>query len=223
MKINVGIVKSIISNKIIDSFVKTGELNESKNISSKFFNVIKNSPYLLLEFNIINNLENKFIDNDVLATRYIDTNIRLVENYNINNIENEHNKLAIFIINNTIPQNKLYESIVNLIIENKKEIPNIDLLHESFEYVLKHIKTNNNNDIINEQTSIEIPESINGDDVINLAFQKFNEKYSSLNETELKLITKLTFLKQKKHQFYGTLKNHQIFTFLSFFDSNPYF
>jgi len=75
--INIGIVNLMISNKLKDSYFTNTLIEESKKATLDFFNVVKNSPILQLEFNVFNNLENKHIGDDLAATRYIDSNIKL--------------------------------------------------------------------------------------------------------------------------------------------------
>ena len=198
MKTNIGIVKSIISKKLTDSFIKNGHINESKNIAASFFEIIKHSPILQLEFKIYNNIENKYINNEAIAVRYIDNNLKLFENINTDQIINEHKKLEGFIDENAAlidtNKQKLYNAIENLLYENSKknEVPNIDLIHESFIDILSYVMSNKKPETVNEAFIID--ENMINDNLIKLSIDKFNEKYSNLSSSEINLIKKITTL-----------------------------
>ncbi len=188
--INIGIVNLIISNKLKDSYFSNSLIEESKQTLFEFFNVVENSPILQLEFKVFNNLESKHIDSDDnLAIKYIDNNIKLFEVYTLNEIESEQNKLSPFLVENLtsldVEKISLYNSIDCLIKESLKTADEVDVdsIHESFSIVLNHIKRP-------KKTIIESVEEIN-DDVIEIAVNKFNEKYESLNEDDKSLLYKL--------------------------------
>lgn len=197
--INIGIVNLIVSNKLKDSYFNDKLMNESKKLAFDIFNIVKSSPILQLEFKVFNNIENKFIDDDQIATRYIDNNIKLFEVYTIKEIDIEHQKLNKFINENTlldlcdenVKKVKLYNAINNLIRESLEISDNIDVdnIHESFTYVLNHVKSGKKE--LLENVDIE---PLN-EDVLEIAVDKFNEKYASLDEADkilLKTIIKST-------------------------------
>jgi hypothetical protein len=189
--INIGIVNFMISNKLKDSYFNNNLIEESKKMTSDFINIVKNSPILQLEFKVFDNIENKHIENDVTATRYIDNNIKLFEVYTLQEINKEHEKLKSFVNENAIPKNNdmilLYNAIDNLIKESLKDYDDVDVdcMHESFTTVLNHIK----------QPKKELVESIEAaeinEHVIEIAVNKFNEKYESLDENDRNLFHKL--------------------------------
>lgn len=185
---NIGIVNLIISNKLKDSYFNDKLIEESKKVAFDFFDVVKNSPLLQLEFKVFDNIENKHIENDIVATRYIDNNIKLFEVYTIQEIDGECEKLNRFVVENNIPNNNekilLYNAIDNLIREslNNPDKVNVDELHESFVLVLNHIKTPKK--VLIE--SVDVKEV--NDDIIEIAVDKFNEKYESLNEDDRNLL-----------------------------------
>lgn len=189
-KTNIGVANLVISNKLKDSYFNNKLSEESKKLTTDFFNVIKNSPVLQLEFKIFNNLENKNIENDLAATRYIDSNIKLFEVYTTSEIINEHKKLNRFLnegIELDSDRIKLYEAIDNLIMESIKDNDSIDIdcIHESFTTVLNHIKSPKKQ--LNESDETKL---IN-EDVIEIAVNKFNDKYETLNEIDKNLLKKL--------------------------------
>jgi len=189
--INIGIANLIVSNKLKESYFNSSLIEESKKYASNFFDVIKNSPILQLEFKVFNNMENKFIDNDVIATRYVDNNIKLFEVYTLNEIQSERNKLSKFIDSSNLTtlseseleKLKLYNAISNLITESVNDYDKIDVdnVHESFSIVLNHIKKPKS--LVENLNLVDINE-----EVIEIAVNKFNEKYSNLNEDDKNLI-----------------------------------
>ena len=144
--INIGIANLIVSSKLKDSYLNNDLIEESKKVAFNFFDIVKTSPILQLEFKVFNNIDNKHIGNDSLATRYIDNNIKLFEVYTIDEINKEHEKLNVFLTEGIIPDNdekiQLYTAIDNLIKESLTDYDKVDVddIHESFNVVLTHIK-----------------------------------------------------------------------------------
>jgi hypothetical protein len=192
-KINFGYIK--------DGLVKNASslyLNENKidKTLKEFLNLVKSSPILTLEFIIYKNIENKYISDDFLATRYIDENISMLKNFTKKEIKEENSKLDSFFNETHIVSDdkvKLYESIESIILENAKDsnYKDIDKIHGSFENILNYIKNNNKNENIQENKTIfsEYKDKyLNIDFIFNNAVKKFNEKYSHLSEDEKRLL-----------------------------------
>lgn len=188
---NIGIVNLIISNKLKDSYFNNNLIEESKKVTFDFFDIVKNSPLLQLEFKVFNNMESKHIENDLAATRYIDSNIKLFEVYTPEEIDREREKLNKFITEDVVPVNDekvlLYNAIDNLIKESLNDYDKVDVdcIHESFEIVLNHIKTPKK--VLVEHVDVEPIDN----DVIEIAVDKFNEKYDTLNEDDKNLLKTL--------------------------------
>lgn len=209
--INIGIANLVISNKLKDSYFNNKLLNESKIIASDFFNVVKKSPLLQLEFKVFNGIECTHIDNEMLAGQYINKAINLFEIYTIEEIQTERDKLKPFINENNVPVNdekvELYNAINTLIVESLKTGVDVDIEknHKSYSKVLKYIKESktvqhNNSEIkpINEE-------------IIKIAVKKFNEKYSDLNEVDMGLLKKLISLDDNgKKELFETYKNETL-------------
>jgi hypothetical protein len=188
--INIGIVNLVVSKKLKDAYFSNSLIEESKEITNDFFNVVKNSPILQLEFKVFNNIENKHIENDLTATRYIDNNIKLFEVWTLQEVEKEHDKLKPFLTEDIqVDDNKvqLYIAIGNLIKESLSNYDAVDVddIHESFTLVLDHVKS----------TKQSLTESIDTDfideNVIEIAVNKFNTRYESLNDSDKGLLQKL--------------------------------
>lgn len=189
--VNIGIANLIISNKLQESYFNDKLIIESKKIAFDFFEVIKSSPILQLEFKVFNSIEGKHIENELFAKEYVDNNIKLFEVYTLDEIETERTKLNDFISEDILPVNdekiELYNAINTLITESLKVSDEVDVdsIHESFTYVFNHIKTPKK--ALLENVDVEL---IN-EDVIEIAVGNFNEKYSSLNENDKELLRTL--------------------------------
>jgi len=190
--INIGTISLMISDKLRKTYFGKKNINEARENSQSFIKILNESPLLELEFNVFNSLENKHIDNDLLAARYIDNSIGLFETYTIDELNEERKKIEKFYDENIEideKRNELYENINNVIVESLKPYDevNVDVLHESFTYVLNHIKTpsEKRGDVINESI-----EGVN-DSIIEIAVRKFNEKFNHLDEDDKNLLIKL--------------------------------
>jgi hypothetical protein len=208
---NIGIANLIISNKLKDSYFNSSLIEESKKLTVDFFDVVKESPILQLEFKVFNNIENKHIDNELVATRYIDNNIKLFEVYTIEEIDAEREKLNAFISEENLPVEdnrvQLYTAIDRLITESLNDYDKIDVdaIHESFSFVLNHVRTAKKNLIENVDV-----EPIN-EDVIEIAIDKFNEKYNSLNEDDKNLLhTLIKSNNKEKEELLEAYKNESL-------------
>lgn len=196
---NIGVANLVISNKLKDSYFSHKMIEESKKLTTDFLDVVKGSPILQLEFKVFSNLENKHIENDLAATRYIDSNIKLFEVHTIQEIDVEREKLNEFLMENAIPnltegtydydldRINLYNAIDNLITESLNDYDKIDIdnIHESFTLVLNHIKSPK------KQLVETVEHKPVNEEVIEIAIGKFNEKYDSLNESDKNLLKRL--------------------------------
>ena len=189
---NIGIINMVIETNLKESYFNKGLLTEAKENTNKLLSIIKDSTILQLEHQVYNNLNGKHIENELLATRYIDNNIKLFEVYTIDEIDAENEKLkSILTINENQLSNK--ESIdffnaIDILIKESVRHPNdinINLQHESFGVVLKHIQKPKEKIIESDDLKM-----IN-EEVIEIAVKKFNEKYEKLNENEKQLFKKL--------------------------------
>lgn len=199
-KINIGVANLVVSDLLKESYFNGKPLLESKKKASDLLDIIRNSPILQLEFKVFDNIEKKYIINETLAQRYIDNNIKLFETYTLEEIEEEHKKLQSLIEDITIddPKLKLYESIGSLIEESLKIADDIDVdkIHESFEIVLEHVQKPK------ENSSVDTPPQIN-EEVLELAINKFNEKYEKMSIDEVNLFKTLikSNIEEKKNLF----------------------
>jgi len=211
---NFGVVKAIISGTFSEVLLESTNNIFGKKKIKEFVNILKESDLLKTEYMIFSNLENKYINNDTLITKYIDENISLLKKYTKQNLISEHKKLDQFIDESVIlldeNQVKLYENIHSLIYESLDgHIANtdVDKLYDSFTYVFEHIKKPKIA-IVESESNIKLDSSLNTDLVIERALSKFNERFTSLSEEEKKILNTIAFAEEKdKKALFETLKN----------------
>ena len=185
--LNFGIIKESVLAKLTELYIKDNHLNF--NITNDFYNTINESKILKLQNDVYEKLTTKVIESENLATRYIDNTMKLFEDidvseYNIGNklLEDFITKNKITIISNGNPINECINNLIKNSLISKKRV-NVDLLHESFINILDTIKTKKESPIINE----EIAEPINGD-ILRIAVNRYNKKYSDLTESDNKVL-----------------------------------
>ena len=213
---NFGLIKEYITKQFTKSLLN--ENDNDKNIFKNFIKEIKNSPILKTQYSIYSNLENKYIKEESKATRYINENIALFNKFKYNDLLNENKKLSDkFIIKENKEDcpctQKLYENIDILIKESIKEQPDPQKKYNAFENVLEYIMTesiskkdeNENKFKLNNDTFFS------NDRIIEIAINKFNDKYSYFNNKE-KNIFKVLFENdnQGKENIFNKIKKENI-------------
>jgi hypothetical protein len=185
-KHNFGVIKATFTNY----------LNESENLHAKeqfgkFMKMIKESATLRSIFEVYKNLEEKYIPSETLAIKYIDENINKL-NGSIsqqsfikatNSIQSLLEGLNVKVSNG---KKELYEHINTLISESLNESgKDVNKIHESFSYLIEYIKENKPK--LSESILIgysQIPKEF----MIRRAVEKFNERYSSINESDKEVL-----------------------------------
>lgn len=209
--INIGLINLIVSENFKNNYFTETKLNENVDEKSKilvgdFLSVVKSSPILMTEFKIFNNIENKHIENELAASRYIDNNIKLLEIYTIDEINNERKKIKPFFNENVDLSEyeekiNLYESINCLVLESLKNYDDVDVdkMHESFTFIVNHLKKPKDGDGLDDTIKTIDIENIN-ESIIKIAINKFNEKYSSLPDEDKTLFNFLIESNEKEKE-----------------------
>jgi len=214
--LNVGIVKDIITRNMSNDYIVEGRVDNSKIKASEFLKIVSNSPLLQLEYKVFDRLEKKHISNDMAATRYIDNNLSLFEGYTQEQLIQEHNKIKKFVDKNIafIDDNKynFYVALGNLISETLNDSnPDVDLIHESFTTVLNHV-TEEKEVVVEEKVNeLQIPKEVAPEKLIEVAINKFSEKYASLTEDDMRLIKNIASSNDRgRNDLFETLKKDNL-------------
>jgi hypothetical protein len=205
--INIGYVKDFLTKKLINS-LNEGVQDDYYYIN-KFIDIISESEILKKEYDLFESLSNNKIPSEIVASRFLDKSISIFENYTREEIDNAHSKLE-ELLDETITINpkkiEYYRNVSDLIYESLKtnENTNTHLLFESFSNVLSVITKNQ------KEVKVE-PKKIVNENVLNIATNKFNEKYSNLSESDISLLKKIVSSSyDEKKQIYEDFKQENL-------------
>lgn len=207
-KINIGVVKLIVSNQLKESYFNGELLVETEKTTKDFFDTVNESPLLKMEMKVFESLDKRFEESDILAYKFINNNIDKFQTHTLGELHEEHKKLEPFMVGGVVDGKKrsLYEAIGTLIEESVKlcEDVDVDVVHESFATVLTHIKNNK------PEVKYVIPENIN-EDVVEMAITKFNDKYENMTSEEINLFkTLVNSTTQDKEKIFEAYKSENV-------------
>jgi hypothetical protein len=197
---NFGKIKNAFNGILVESFV--GDKESNKNIFKTYIKTIRENEALKTQFLVYNNIENKIEENEFKANLFLQENIALLNKFSKKEILEANKKLAksISIENESYEKQELHENLSELIFL-KKSANNIDAIVETTSNIIIHMK-NNKLKLVKE--AIELPNSM----LSTIMVEKYNERYSSLDENEkeiLKVLIESTD-DQKQEVYKKTLK-----------------
>lgn len=186
---NFGKIKNVFNGILVEGIVSKNDTN--KLLFKKYIKTIKESNILTTQFLVYNNIENKVESDLTSANIFVSENIKLLEKFKISDILTENKKLLELSkdiegkLNDEYNQSlsNLHESITNLIF-TKRTAKNVDTVTNDIRKIVDYIKENKSKEI-NEV--IDLPMSF----VSSLMVDKYNEKYSTLDESEKEILKAL--------------------------------
>jgi hypothetical protein len=179
---NFGKIKNVFNNLLAEGIVSKDA--NSKKLFQKYIKALKESEILKTQFMVYDNIEHKIETDPVSANLYISENIKLLEKFKPADILKENEKLASLVTGTKMVDDyelaPLHESLSKLIFI-KRNGQNVDKVIDEIKNVSGHM-ANNKPKEINE--SVELPMSM----FMNLVVEKYNEKYSTLDESDKKVL-----------------------------------
>ena len=179
---NFGKIKNTFNTILVESFV-TKKSETNKTLFKQYIKTIKENEVLKTQFLVYTNIENKIEENEFKANLFLQENLNLLNKFSKKDIMEANLKLAQpLMVENEEDYDKkeLHESLGNLIIL-KKTSKDIDGIVEATSKVIDYIK-NNKLKVVNEQ--FDLPNSM----LSTIMVEKYNEKYSTLDENEKEIL-----------------------------------
>jgi len=186
-----GTLKNKFTQEYINSHIN--EDSKGKELYKEFLNIIKESDTLKSFFVVYKNLENKTTSSEFEAGKYLDENLSVLDKFRgeksiVNECKKLVNLLESYGIELNEQPNELNESLHKLT-TTSKGVETIDVIHESKLNVIKHLMTEKSNHKENDDL---VRENIDVKKFLNIATEKYNEKYSTLSEEDRKMIKVVT-------------------------------
>ena len=180
---NFGALKDTFNTILAESVITKDA--DKKKVFKQYVDLLKENEILKTQFMVYTNLESKVEADVAKATQFVKENIDLFSKYSKKAIYEANEKLKSVLPTEEIVDElaTLHENISTLIF-TEKNAATIDTIVEATSKVVDHI-TKNQPKVVNE--SIELPNSM----LTTLMVDKYNEKYSKLDETEKKVLKSL--------------------------------
>ncbi len=188
---NFGTLKDIFTEKLVESY--TSDNKEGKDLYKKFLKILKENETLRTTFIVYKNLETKTIKSEIAANDYIKESISLLENFRGEKSINTQSKILVRLLEDSgvnisdIETKNLHKSIHNLL-TTKKSISTIDKIQESKQDLVNWLMSDK--EVITEDKSY-VNTNVNPSKFLEIATNKFNEKYKDTLTKEEKNILKV--------------------------------
>ena len=198
---NFGHIKSLYNTLLAESVMSKDVVK--KELFKSYIKSLKENEILKTQFLVYTNIEQKIESDATKASLFVKENIDLFSKFNKKDIIEANNKLVEninFAYEVDDDKEELFENISTLIF-TKKTPETIDIIVEATSKVVDYI-LNNKPKIVSE--SIDLPNSM----LSTIMVEKFNEKYSSLDETEKDVLKALidSTDEKKKEVYSNTLR-----------------
>jgi hypothetical protein len=163
--------------------------SKGKELYKTFLGILKESETLKSHFIVYKNLEGKTLGSEFEASEYLKENLAILNKFRGDkSIITESKKLVNLLDNNDVVVNKVDDPIseaLHTLTTTSKNISNLDDIHEAKITLIKWLmedKTPTTEDKSNVREDLDVKK------FLDIATEKYNEKYSELSEEEKNII-----------------------------------
>jgi len=181
---NFGKIKNAYNEILVESVITKSK--DKKDLFKSYVKTIKENEILKNQFLIYDLIENKVEPNETKAKIFLDECLSIMSEYNTSEILKANKKLAEGIIwekEYEYDKKDLHENISILLCTGKTS-KTIESIVEAKSYVINYIMSNT---IKENQEGYGLPNSV----VSKIMVEKYNDKYSSLDESEKQILKTL--------------------------------
>jgi len=190
---NFGTLKDIFVEKLVESY--SSEDKTGKDLYKNFLKTLKESETLKTAFIVFKNLETKTLNSETSANEYLKESVSLFDDFvGGRSLDNEIDKLVTLLENNEVEykdkETKTLHKDLQSLITSKKNIHTLNKLQEAKDGVVSWLVSEKNDHTKNDLSEENyVRENINLNKFLEIATNKFNEKYKdSLSEEEKNIL-----------------------------------
>lgn len=198
---NFGHIKELYNNILSESVMSKNE--DSNKLFKNYVKALKENEILKTQFLVYSNIENKVETDVAKATMFVKENVDLFSKYSKKDIFEANKKLVLdLLFEKDVDSDKaeLHENISTLIFTEKTP-QTIDTIVEATKKVVDFIVNNKGKETVE---AISLPTSM----VTNIMVEKYNQRYSGLDETQRKVLKVLIESNdEEKKTVYGDVLN----------------
>lgn len=214
--VNFGAIKDTIykfAGKNLISEIQEGGIT----ILNAFMKEIKENSILKKQYLVYKNFEDGSCKKERLAERFIAENLKLIQGVDWNDLLKTNKQIRLGLLENCHVEGNdskqdLYESIHVLIKSvTQQGFDEVQKSQEAYDYVIDYLlkeRKNTATETIQEET--EYPKFLSRKFITNLAVNKFNERYSHLQENEKSLLKTLLSPVENKKNYLIDLKEENL-------------
>jgi hypothetical protein len=189
---NFGTIKDLFVEKLIESYINGGD--EGKVIYKNFLKILKESETLKTAFIIFKNIEEKTFEDKIGATEYLKETISLFDGFRGEKSLNSEMKKLNNLIKESGLENKTPKTIhqdLQDLLTTPKTIHTLDKLQEAKERVINWLVSEKQ--VVKEsEEEAFVRKNVNPKKFLEIAVEKFNDKYKdSLTEEEKNILKTL--------------------------------
>ena len=216
VSLNFGAIKDTVYRLSAKELISESKDSKENNSLTKFVKSLKEEPVLRLQYMIFENLEKGHFENERLAERYINENMRIAKGIDWNNLLEINKKIRKEILDEHYVQaiqdkEDLYEAI-HVLIESRTNIAykDINKSHESYETILSHLQREVAEVSREKEEKNDMPNFFSWKYVNEHAVSNFNKRYNHLNESDKELFKILVSSEDIKLNYAQDLKNENL-------------
>lgn len=181
---NFGKIKNAYNEVLVESVVTKSK--DKKDLFKSYVKTIKENEILKNQFLVYDLIENKIEPNESKAKTFLEESLSILSKYNKTEIMKANQKLVegiVFEFDNDYDKKELHENISVLLCTSKTP-KTIDAIVEAKSYVVNYIM---NNIVKENKEGYGLPNSV----VSKIMVEKYNDKYSTLDESEKEILKSL--------------------------------
>ena len=178
---NFGSIRTLINRSLSDAYLN--ENSEGKDVFKKYVKLLKEDTNLKNLFFLHKNLEDTTLSSNTEAKEFIKENIEFVKLADEESLIGSISKVD-SLVSGEVEPNVLHNAIHDLVF-TERTLENLPVIYEAVSTLSTHLLLEKNRGELNLQAEYE---AVDSDKLLELAVNKYNDRYGALSEMERNII-----------------------------------